>query len=101
MKGTKPMIEFTKVEGKDIGDIRLFGLSTCVWCKKTKKYLEAHNIEFSYVYVDLLSEEDVQLCLEEQLKYNKEESYPLVAIGKSDCIVGYDKQKLDKLVEDK
>lgn len=95
------MIEFTKVEGKDLGDIRLFALSTCVWCKKTKKYLEAHKVAFSYVYVDLLSDEDIKLCLEEQMKYSPEESYPLVAIGKSDCIVGYDKEKLDKLVEDK
>ena len=93
------MIEFTKVEGKNYGDIRLFALSTCIWCKKTKKFLDDHNVAYSYVYVDKLSEEDVELCLQEQLKYAKEESYPLVAIGESDCIIGYDKAELDKLIK--
>ena len=94
------MIEFTKVEGKDYGDIRLFALSTCVWCKKTQKFLDDHNVAYSYVYVDKLSDEDTEICLQEQLKYAPEESYPLVAIGESSCIVGYDKSELKKLVKD-
>ena len=30
------MKEFIKVDGKKICDIRIFALSTCVWCKKAK-----------------------------------------------------------------
>ncbi len=95
------MIEFTKVEGKDYGNIRVFALSTCVWCKKTRKYLEDHNVAYSYVHVDKLSDEDAELCLQEQLKYAPEESYPLIAIGENECIVGYDKSKLSNLVKGK
>ncbi len=94
------MIEFTKVEGKDHGDIRLFALSTCVWCQRTRKFLEENNIAYSYVYVDKLSDEDTAACLTEQLKYASEESYPLIAIGEKDCIVGYDKAELSKLIEE-
>ena len=93
------MIEFTKVEGTDYGNIRVFALSTCVWCNKTMQFLDNNNVAYSYVYVDKLSDEDVELCLQEQLKYAEEESYPLVAIGEKDCIIGYDKSELKKLIK--
>ena len=93
------MLEFTKVKGDYHGDIKLFALSTCGWCKKTKKFLEDNNVAFSYVYVDKLEEEDLKSCLEIQRSYTKEEAYPLVAIGQSECIVGFDKEKLEKLLE--
>jgi glutaredoxin len=48
------MIDFKKVDGKDVGDIKMFALSTCGWCKKTKAFLSDHGIAYSYVDVDLL-----------------------------------------------
>lgn len=36
----------------------LYALSTCVWCKKTKKLLTELGVDFSYVYVDLLKGEE-------------------------------------------
>ncbi len=35
--------------------IVMYGLSTCVWCKKMKKFLEREGVVFEVVYVDKLS----------------------------------------------
>jgi len=42
------------VQGNNAGDIFLFALSTCVWCRKTKSLLNELGVEYSYVDVDLL-----------------------------------------------
>lgn len=36
------------------GKVIMYGLSTCVWCKKTKKLLTDLGVDFDYVYVDRL-----------------------------------------------
>jgi len=42
------------VNGKDKGNVELYALSTCVWCKMTKALLEKMDVGFDYVYVDQL-----------------------------------------------
>ncbi|WP_369425418.1 glutaredoxin domain-containing protein, partial [Methanothrix sp.] len=51
--------------GRRVGEVRLYALSTCGWCKRTKELLEELGIEFSHLYVDLLSEEEVKRIIEE------------------------------------
>ena len=44
----------TKVPGENKGHkVTLYALSTCGWCKKTKKFLDELGVEYEYVYVDL------------------------------------------------
>ncbi|PXF56785.1 MAG: hypothetical protein C4B59_16340, partial [Candidatus Methanogaster sp.] len=47
------------IEGEDKGKIILYALSTCVWCKKTKKLLTELGVDFHYVYADLLKEDEI------------------------------------------
>ena len=42
-----------KVPGKKRGDILLFALSTCGWCRKTKKFFTEHQIPFEFTDYDL------------------------------------------------
>lgn len=92
------MINFTKVDGKDIGDIKIFALSTCMWCKKTKQFLKDHGVAYSYVDVDLTPDEALDEVTEKQMEYNSSGSFPTVVINGKDVIVGYDEQKLEELV---
>jgi glutaredoxin len=55
---TSDLMDFVRVDGKDNGDITLYALSTCIWCKKTKELLTSLGVSFNYVYVDLLKGED-------------------------------------------
>ena len=44
----------TRMAGKKKGEIQLYALSTCVWCKKTKQLLDQMGVEYEFVEVDLL-----------------------------------------------
>ena len=46
------------VPGKKVGDIKIYALSTCPWCKKTKDLLDSLGIEYSFEDVDLLTGEE-------------------------------------------
>ena len=36
----------------------LYALSTCGWCKKTKRFLDDNDVEYELTYVDLLKGEE-------------------------------------------
>ncbi len=92
------MAEYTHVSGRDFGNIRMYTLSTCGWCKKTKAFMKEHNVEFSYIDVDLLAADEQELIRKEQIGYNPDGSYPTIVIDSGQCIVGYDEQKLRRLI---
>lgn len=92
------MAEYTHVSGKDFGNIRMYTLSTCGWCKKTKAFMKEHNVEFSYIDVDLLAPDEQEAIRKEQIGYNPAGSYPTIVIDSDYCIVGYDELKLKRLI---
>jgi glutaredoxin-like protein NrdH len=92
------MLAFTKVDGqKDIGDIKIFALSTCVWCKQAKAFFKSRGIRYSYIDVDILNPEAMAEARAVQRQFNPRGSFPTIVINESDCIVGYDEQKLLEL----
>lgn len=86
------------VEGNEKGNILMFALSTCGWCKKTKKFLGELGVDYNYVDVDLLPEQDKEEAEEEMKKWNPSVSFPTLIIDNRDGVVGYKpeiiKQKL-------
>jgi glutaredoxin-like protein NrdH len=79
------------VEGRDVGPVRLYALSTCIWCRKTRKLLDDMGIRYEYVYVDLLSGGEKEQMKEEIRQYNARLSFPTIVVGESEkVIVGYD-----------
>ena len=79
-------------------DIVFFGLSTCMWCKKTVRFLDEKNIQYSKIFVDLLEVKLKKKIRSEVKKYNKSMSYPTVKI-KDTVVVGYDKDKLEEALQ--
>ncbi len=77
------------VEGKDKGKVVLYALSTCGWCKKTKELLKELEVEFSYIYVDLLKGEERSNIIEQVKNYNKQLSFPTLVIDDKKTIVGF------------
>ena len=79
-----------KVEGKDVGNFFLYALSTCIWCRKTKSFLEESGIAYSYIFVDELEGEEKDKIKEEIKKWNPSCSYPTLIVNNEKCIVGFD-----------
>ena len=86
------------VEGKDKGEITLYTLSTCVWCKKTKQFLQDLGIAYHFVEVDNLADEEKEKALEEMKRWNPQCSFPSMVINQAQCVVGYDEKKIKAAV---
>lgn len=87
-------IPFKHVDGEQKGNIDLFALSTCGWCKKTRMFLEENEIAYNYIYVDLTSGEEHDLVVDELNKYNPDLSFPTIVIDNTKVIVGYEPEEL-------
>ena len=78
------------------GDHRVlfYGLSTCVWCKRTREFLEESDVGFDYVYVDMLEGDERARTIEEIKRVNPKTNFPTVVIDGDTAVVGYDPDRL-------
>jgi glutaredoxin-like protein NrdH len=81
------------VDGKKNGSIMLYALSTCVWCKMTKKLLTELGVAYDYTFVDLLPAAEQDAAIQEIKRWNPSTSFPTVVIN-GQAIVGYQEQKI-------
>ncbi len=91
-------MEFERVEGEDKGKIILFALSTCVWCKKTKQFLNDLGVEYDYVFVDYLTGQDKDETMKEVEKWNPRCSFPTLVINDESCIVGFKEEEIREAI---
>jgi len=89
------MIEWKHVDGKDKGKVKLYALSTCVWCKKVKKLLAELGVAYDYIDVDLLSEEEGDRLENEEIKkWNPQKNYPTMVINDKQGIINYQEKEI-------
>jgi glutaredoxin-like protein NrdH len=79
--------------------IMFYGLSTCIWCKRTRQFLEDQGVKFDYVYVDLLQGQDRQEVLEQIRRWNPKASFPTVVVDGSRCVIGYRPEEIKEALE--
>lgn len=91
------MIEYTYVKGMEKGQIRLYALSTCVWCKKTRKLLEKLGVSYEYIYVDLLEGKARDAVMDEIEKWNPHGSFPTIVINEKESIIGFKEDRIREL----
>lgn len=75
--------------------MKIYTLSTCGWCKKTKALLKALDVEYEYVDVDTLSGDDYTEATDEVKKFNPHRTYPTIVIdhGKQ-VILGFKDEEI-------
>lgn len=83
------------VDGEKKGEILLFALSTCGWCKKTRLLLEELGVDYDYVYVDLTEGDERNEVIENLKKWNTSLSFPTLVLNNDKCIVGFDKASIE------
>lgn len=88
-------MQFSKVKGdKNQHKVVVYALSTCVWCKMTKQYLKDNGVEYEYIDVDLLNEEDKQKIRQEIQSKGGSLSYPTTIIDDKIVVTGFRKDLL-------
>ena len=92
-------ITFTRVEGRDAGKVRLYALSTCVWCKRTKRLLGELGVAYEYVDVDLLAGEDRRQTEREVRRWNPQNNFPTIVVDDRTCIAGFNEEKMREAFE--
>ena len=75
--------------------IRLFTLSTCSHCIKTKKFFKDEGIEVEFTDVDLLTGAEREKVMDEVRKLNPDCSFPTICIDEK-VVVGFNEERIRK-----
>ena len=78
--------------------VRVFALSTCGWCRKTKRFLDAHNVNYEIDYVDLLSGAEKARVMAEMERWNTRRTFPTVVVDDSEVVVGFKEDRLREVL---
>ncbi len=88
-------MQFSKVSGKKNNHkVTLYALSTCVWCKMTKQYLNENEVEYEFVDVDLLDDNDKSKVHTTIINKGGALSYPTTIIDDKTVITGFRKDQI-------
>ena len=77
----------------------MYAISTCAWCKMTKKFLKDNDIEYEYVDVDMASDEDHEKIRKEITRLGASPSYPTIIVDEKTVITGFRKDKIKEALE--
>jgi glutaredoxin len=76
--------------------VRMYTLSTCPWCFKTKKFFSDRKIPFTYIDYDM-ADDNTQIKIMQEVDAAGATGFPFVYIG-GEIIMGYQPQRyLDAL----
>jgi glutaredoxin len=79
--------------------VKFYGLSTCVWCKRTRKLLEDNDVAFDFIYVDLLRGKEQQEAVDQVRQWNRAGSFPTLVVDEEQCVVGYKPDEIKEALE--
>jgi glutaredoxin len=78
-------------------DIRLFALTTCPYCRMTRRYLDDHSVEYELIEVDTLEGDERAQTVEEVKTLSGGTSFP-VLVADGQVVVGFNKTKIADLL---
>ena len=80
--------------------VKLFALSTCGWCRKTKRFLDDNDVDYEYEYLDLLTGNERVRALAEVEQYNRRKSFPTLVVQNDDThvVIGYKESRLREVL---
>jgi glutaredoxin len=78
----------------------MYTLSTCPWCRKTKKFFRDLNVDFDYIDYDLADEATQKMIMDDMGQNVGSLSFPFVKVdGK--FVQGYNPEKFRELLAGK
>ena len=92
-------MQFSKVSGKkNDHKVTVYALSTCVWCKLTKQFLNDNGVAYEFVDVDLLDDNDKSKVHETITSKGGSLSYPTTIVDDKTVITGFRKDQLKEVL---
>lgn len=89
-----------KVSGKKTKHkVFLYTLSSCAWCKLTKKFLQDNDIQFEYIDVDLCQIEEVRKIKQDMISRGGIITYPTIIVDDKIMISRFQEEKIRKVLE--
>ncbi|MCC6501627.1 MAG: glutaredoxin family protein [Deltaproteobacteria bacterium] len=76
--------------------VNLYALSTCPWCKKTKKFFTENNVKFDFINYDLADAATQKRIIADMERYGAT-GFPFVMI-EDDTIEGYNPDRYKQLL---
>lgn len=83
---------------RDEHHLILYALSTCIWCRRTRRFLEQNGVAFDFIYVDLLTGSEREDALTQVRRWNPAASFPTLVVDGSQCVVGADKDRIREVL---
>jgi glutaredoxin len=78
-------------------NIHLYALTTCPYCRMTKRYLDDHGITYEMTEVDTLEGDEKQAAVDEVKNLSGGTSFPVLTIDGT-VVVGFNKSKMADLL---
>jgi glutaredoxin-like protein NrdH len=76
--------------------VLMYALSTCMWCRRTKAFLQHHTVAYEYIDVDLQNRLTKHAIIQDILRRGGQLTYPTLIIDDTILIQGY---HIDKIAE--
>ena len=78
--------------------VKLYALSTCPYCRMTRRYLDENNVEYDLTEVDLLEGKEKDDAVADVRRISGGASFPVVLVG-DEVIVGFNKARIKELLD--
>ena len=79
-------------------EVVLYALSTCGWCRRTKKMLDEAGVEYRALDVDLLEGEEKEQARAQVACHNPRRSSPTLVVDGEKVVIGYNEQRLREVL---
>ena len=77
--------------------VHLYALSTCPYCRMTKKYLDEHDVVFEMIEVDLLEGDAKEAAVTEVARLSGGKSFPVLDVD-GQVVVGFNKGRMAQIL---
>jgi glutaredoxin-like protein NrdH len=79
-----------KVEGEMRShSVFIYTLSTCGWCKRTKRFLNDNGVEFEYLDVDTATPEERRTAIKRLREKKAPLGFPVIIVDDNTVISGF------------
>jgi len=79
--------------------IVLYALSTCVWCKRTKRLLDQLGVKYQVIDVDLLPPGKAAEVEENMRSLDTDGNFPVLVVNGKTVVSGYNEERIMEAVQ--